>query len=485
MRYASISAVCAIFCSATVWAVPTTPKPGYVLSTATTGVNSTFLSSLSQLAFKPGDPYHLYAARGSPANVVTRFDYNPVTATLSNPFNVLNLNTLPSLDTKKAVNGIGFHGDDLWVTRWPGWTSDRPGTITRFQDADGNGTFDPNSAAERLDVLNVGQMGVHTINQIQIVGDSLYTTVGTRTNTGNPASEDIFNGTVIRIGDITNPVPMNLNPGSAAERATFLDSSISDGSPRIFAKGFRNAYGIRAANDGTLWLADNGANSETGFDETFDLFYRNVGLNDVGHFPPQTEYAVPDPTVDPVAVVGSHKGSAGFDFISRGPDKGKAVLALSPNNSNGRRLALIDPSDGGVTNFLTGFSTATDVVVDPVGRLLAGDWDQNAIYAITPPRYGDANLDRKVDVLDTLALSQNWLQPGTWANGDFDGNGFVDAADLGLLGMNWLAGVTSPIGTLEFSPGLSAAIPEPNVAALFLVGVIVAGNRRFRRGFCS
>lgn len=49
---------------------------------------------------------------------------------------------------------------------------------------------------------------------------------------------------------------------------------------------------------------------------------------------------------------------------------------------------------------------------------------------------GDANLDGIVDELDVCTLDNNWNQPGTWAEGDFDEDGFVDEDDFGLLVLN-------------------------------------------------
>ena len=48
-------------------------------------------------------------------------------------------------------------------------------------------------------------------------------------------------------------------------------------------------------------------------------------------------------------------------------------------------------------------------------------------------RRGDANLDGTVDILDFLQLSRRFGEPGTWSDGDFDGSGTVDLADIGLL----------------------------------------------------
>ncbi len=55
---------------------------------------------------------------------------------------------------------------------------------------------------------------------------------------------------------------------------------------------------------------------------------------------------------------------------------------------------------------------------------------------------GDANLDRKVDAADMNIVGQNWLKTGKgWADGDFNGDGVVNSADLNEIGNNWQWGV--------------------------------------------
>lgn len=65
---------------------------------------------------------------------------------------------------------------------------------------------------------------------------------------------------------------------------------------------------------------------------------------------------------------------------------------------------------------------------------------------------GDANRDRKVDVNDLVALSNNWLQPGTFSQGDFNYDGFVDQADLGILSQNWQQVLNPPAAPPLASP---------------------------------
>ena len=69
-----------------------------------------------------------------------------------------------------------------------------------------------------MDQATVAAM-LTTINQIQIVGSSLFTGIGKNANTGSPSIEQVYNGTIGRIADLNNPVVMNMT--TAGDRAAF------------------------------------------------------------------------------------------------------------------------------------------------------------------------------------------------------------------------------------------------------------------------
>jgi hypothetical protein len=176
--------------------------------------------------------------------------------------------------------------------------------------------------------------------------------------------------------------------------------------------------------------------------------------------------------------LGMHVAPTGFEVIPTGPDRGKILVATSANNAESRKLLLIDPKTDDITTFLTGFSTATDVYLDPFGRLLVSDYDGNGVYAITPPRDADANLDRKVDINDFKVMAQNWQKTATWAQGDFDRDGFVDEGDLTLLTRNWDGGAGA-LATAIASAGLPAeAVPEPTSISVIIAALVACTLRR-------
>jgi hypothetical protein len=89
-----------------------------------------------------------------------------------------------------------------------------------------------------------------------------------------------------------------------------------------------------------------------------------------------------------------------------------------------------------------------------------------------------------VDINDLWMLSSHWQQSSFWTGGDFDYNGFVDAADLGMLARNWQVGVGNPLGSATFGQNLNLlglpgiTVPEPLDASLWCLLVALASRRR-------
>jgi hypothetical protein len=147
--------------------------------------------------------------------------------------------------------------------------------------------------------------------------------------------------------------------------------------------------------------------------------------------------------------------------------------------------ALLHAAQGSVPPGLAKFDLNHNNVVNSLPNSANSDADM-WVRILKQTDYGDANLDRKVDINDLYLLASNWKAPGGWAKGDFNGSGFVDAADLGLLSSKWQFGVGAgggaPFAQALESVGLSvAAGPEPSVSAL-IAPTLLLNVRRSRSG---
>jgi hypothetical protein len=67
------------------------------------------------------------------------------------------------------------------------------------------------------------------------------------------------------------------------------------------------------------------------------------------------------------------------------------------------------------------------------------------------------------DVADQVGML-NWLDSGAvWADGDFTGDGMVDARDLNLLALNWRKAAEAPAAARVPRAPLAAAIAAPKL----------------------
>ena len=90
-------------------------------------------------------------------------------------------------------------------------------------------------------------------------------------------------------------------------------------------------------------------------------------------------------------------------------------------------------------------------------------------FLLIPTSDGDANGDGSVDLADLNILGANWgLAGATYLDGDFDQDGTVGLSDLNILGANWSASTTS---TLALASAPSASVPEPSALGLALLGL--------------
>jgi hypothetical protein len=107
---------------------------------------------------------------------------------------------------------------------------------------------------------------------------------------------------------------------------------------------------------------------------------------------------------------------------------GLSGAALPDGNYRGRVIA-------GRSNDLVGNGTAADASFD--------------FFVLS----GDANHDRKVDVVDLGILASNWQLTGrTFSQGDFNYDGRVDVVDLGILATKWQGTLALPSAPFASTP---------------------------------
>lgn len=92
---------------------------------------------------------------------------------------------------------------------------------------------------------------------------------------------------------------------------------------------------------------------------------------------------------------------------------------------------------------------------------------------------GDFNCDGVVDVADLGIIGANFNgNQVTYVDGDANLDAAVDVADLGVVGANWSAAQSGSVGQALQSAGLASLVPEPTTAAVLVVGLGYLGRRR-------
>jgi hypothetical protein len=93
------------------------------------------------------------------------------------------------------------------------------------------------------------------------------------------------------------------------------------------------------------------------------------------------------------------------------------------------------------------------------------------VQTLRHTRYGDANLDGRVNSQDFAVLASHYNQSGQgWAEGDFNGNGKVNALDFNQIAKNF--------GFIAPGDSLGAIVPEPGVATMLIALLLLQRRRR-------
>lgn len=130
------------------------------------------------------------------------------------------------------------------------------------------------------------------------------------------------------------------------------------------------------------------------------------------------------------------------------PGDSRADIAGNPTNPGGPpegSNGIVNATDidyvyanRGVWSNLRYDAANMDLSADLNGDLVVNQLDVDTVVLnILCTRYGDANLDGKVDGVDQAIVSGNQgLSPAGWADGDFNGDKIVNAADSAIMASN-------------------------------------------------
>jgi hypothetical protein len=166
---------------------------------------------------------------------------------------------------------------------------------------------------------------------------------------------------------------------------------------------------------------------------------------------------------------------------------GNIFFARTPGDFNGDGLANgtdIDllfhaiPGTPPSANLLFDIN-ADGIVVTGVGAP-ASDSD-HLVHNILLSAYGDANLDRTVNLVDFNTLAANFgLSARDWFQADFNGDDVVNLSDFNLLAANFgfSAGADGVVDPQDWST-LATLVPEPSAA--LLAGIVSSGAMLRRR----
>jgi len=211
-------------------------------------------SRIAQMALGPhGRLYAVTFNRG-----VLSFAYNANTGVLS--------------DMKTAVDisglGIGFQGNTMYLSSG--------GNIVRLTDNDGDGVWgEPGET--RVNIVEDIPTGDHGVENIQIQGNTLYVSIGTRTSNGqytrffdpkDSLGESSYGGSISWIQNLTK-VPSSRNAAQLRNQKGQLLSNkdfITNGTPYtskapnklvVNSSGARNPFGLAFDANGNMWMTNN------------------------------------------------------------------------------------------------------------------------------------------------------------------------------------------------------------------------------------
>ncbi len=280
------------------WAVEPAIAPAYVGSVVLENLGP-LLSNPTQLAWGPAGLLYVRSLTG-----VQSYTYDPKDGKISSP--------------RQAVQGfpgigLAFHSAHMYLTTFDG-------AIRRLDDQNGNGIW---GEPGELNVAIVTRIpvgawaGDHHLDQLAIVGDTLYVGIGQRTNNGRTGiwtmgshSDDPVDfgfwdggtgwswGETVYGGTISWIRHLDAVPNVEGTANTFANTALTqaliqtDGSPVssasrnaidklvVHSAGTRNPYGLCLDGNNNLWFTNNYNRADTNADGTAGYYIRDAAQPD-------------------------------------------------------------------------------------------------------------------------------------------------------------------------------------------------------------
>jgi glucose/arabinose dehydrogenase len=256
--------------------------------------------------------------------------------------------------------GLVWRGNELIVSS--------RGRLSAWKDTDGDGL------AEEVRVI-IGDLpasGLHQNNSVVLGPDGrLYVGMGTASNAA-VSGEHRYSGTILAV-------------------------DADSGEASVYASGFRNPFGLAFAADGTLYATDNGVDPDLAEEAPEELdrvlpggFYGHPYF--FGRQPRPDGRAPPAgvaPHTPPLVELTPHASANGLVAVQQGrlPGlEGKLLVAefgsyISRFHRAGRQLVVIDPDDGSVGIWASGFTGRPLALAEgPEGDVFVADFERGAIW---------------------------------------------------------------------------------------------------------
>jgi glucose/arabinose dehydrogenase len=225
----------------------------------------TAISKATQMVFGPDGRLYVVIDGGT----VKSFQYLP-SGPLADPRTAADI---ASEAPGGTALGIAFHGGNMYVTQQTKYVYPGPavGCIWRLGDSNGNGIYGE-TGETRIKIVSGITNVSHHIDQLQVLGDRLFVSIGSRTSDGISDSNKSSAGSPVTVdgetawtANVCSIDDLNLVPDSE-NAAGFTDAEVVAGAPftsldpgklRVWASGLRNPFGIALDPLGRLWATNN------------------------------------------------------------------------------------------------------------------------------------------------------------------------------------------------------------------------------------